>query len=185
MAKKTEEQLRGLLKMRDNRKFYVDTGKGESRTTTCVYKRKDNKLIEELRNYHPVKSINAKSDTTNHISSVKFSARFEDESLPQDDEIKSISFMPIRNSEDVHMRITFIPKKETYLEWLIGGIIEDEPFIITFKDSLGNDVITEKFTLTKMSHYLVYPITIQKECQSIFIDTEELTYTVDFWFKHV
>lgn len=185
MAKKSENELRNVLKTRDRRSqnFSMDIGRGESRTSGVMFDMGSKKIIEELSSFKAPTAKIAKTPTDN-VSKKKFYACFEGDKYPQNDEIESVWFMPFKSGSGIYLRMVITPKRKTYFkELLFNNDFGQRFFTITFYNEMDEVVESEKFILEKMPQFLVYPFQFNHNGDNnsfIFDDDLNIKYTVDF-----
>ena len=168
MAKKTEKELRNILK---SPKYFVGVDLGE-----------EGKDMSTLVVHEIPLSVKSEDIPSSPISTNYFVAGFDDNSLPQDDEIASISFIPSEDKSYWFVRITFIPKRKTYFKELLTGkpIIIDEPFTIKFFNENKVEVGEETLILSRKQNPFVTQFTLNRD-NPLFNDYS-LAYVIDFDF---
>ena len=202
MAKKTEQELRGILKNKDNKRefikrvmFNADFGKGKYTSVVGVYDTSNGKqeFLKELTSYNSapshvveyLKKAGKKEVANKHLSATKFEAYFENPKLPQNDEIEAVTFMPIKDSGQLQVRITFNPIRKTYFKEILFGCMKpEEALTIKMLNQEGELIATEKIYLTHKWSSLVYPVILRRgESTLVFEDNDNLSYTMDFNFS--
>lgn len=193
MAKKTEQELKSILKNRGGNlvkgmfnktpKRHIVTFDGAEKpdvTTVQVIDKKTDSVVDiinEIRKYNA-----PKIDEKTFIRTSMFNARFEDENLPQKEEIDSITFKPAENDDILYIDVRFKPKRKLYFELLTTNL-DEEPFIIEFFDRNGEVVDAVKLYLSTAKSALSKPIEFDKsKGYADFVLNDELSYELRFEF---
>ena len=132
MAKKTEQDLLSLLKnnkqRRDSNELDINVDLSEEerdKTTVSVFDRANN-LVAELKNFDFASCVKeSREQNKKAINPSTFKAWFEDEKLPQDDEIVSITFRASDDKDDYErliLDLEILPKRLLYLNLLTQKI---------------------------------------------------------------
>lgn len=194
MAKKTEQELRSILKGREEKRDYLKGVFGDIKKRVVTFDKaadgkdvgkvtvfsKDKEIIDELANY----ASHCENPDKKNISKKSFKAYFENEDFPQDDEILAVKFRPSEDGDDkLYVDITFAPKRKLYFNLLTEEIC-DEPFIIEVNNKDGEKVDEVKIYLTTASFALSTPVEFAHNrtfAQSLLND-DVLTYELEFDF---
>ena len=151
LKKRTEKELIESLAHRKDVIVSCDVNtNGETDKTSVSVFDSSQKLIKELKDFKmPVKR--------ERISATRFKARFENDELPQEDEIETLSF---RQSEEgaLQVIITFTPKRKMYFENLLAHKIDNEALCVEIRD-LDNEKVEElEMLVSTANNALVNPI---------------------------
>lgn len=168
LKKRTEKELIESLAHRKDVTVGCDINtSGETDKTSVSVIDSSQKLIKELKDFKmPMK--------LERISATKFKARFENDELPQEDEIETLSF---RQSEEgvLQVIITFTPRRRTYFKNLLVYKISNEILRVEIRD-LDNQKVEELVMfVSTTNNALVNPVILDR---NMFAD--DIKYKLKF-----